>query len=187
MDKLNQLMGEDMPRLLAHEAIHLVLLVDSLWDDYTRSWEKTLTPAHRRFKKDLAEAVGSSREGEPNEMWNRYGIWTRSNSDRGDNIRRRHQYYAEYMLQELGGLTPLDPKRQFGTLEREHVYLRDRQTCWVCEAPVAWSEAEIHHVIEHSRGGPTDVGNGALVHAKCHPKSKAATEELAQKFAAARG
>jgi 5-methylcytosine-specific restriction endonuclease McrA len=66
-----------------------------------------------------------------------------------------------------------DETRIFGQLERELVYHRDKKQCQVpgCGAEVLWSEAEFHHVEEHSRGGTTAIDNGALVHKGCHPKS----------------
>jgi len=39
---------------------------------------------------------------------------------------------------------------------------------------VIWSEAEIHHVDQHSQGGRTVLENDALVHRHRHPKGAAA-------------
>ena len=64
----------------------------------------------------------------------------------------------------------------FGSLERELIYYRDRKRCAVCRAEVVWVEADIHHVEEHVKGGPTALENGALVHRHCHPKGSAAAE-----------
>ena len=175
LDKLNSLLGtRNRPKLRAHDAIHLVLFLDSLWDEYTRSWESTLPMAQDKFSKALASAAAASRAGEPDEFWLSYGVWTRSNSDRGDNIRRRHQFYTRQMVEFLGNLAPKDTKRAFGPLEREIIYWRDGKSCRVCSAEVLWSEAEIHHIEEHSRGGETAPKNGALVHKHCHPKGEAA-------------
>ena len=170
LDKLSHLLGDGrMPKLRAHDAIHLVLFLDSIWDDYTRSWEATLQDAQGSFSESLARAVQSSKQGNPDETWLNYGIWTRSNSDRGENIRRRHRYYSQCMIKFLGNLTPKDPKRAFGPLEREVIYWRDEKKCQVCHAEVLWSEAEIHHIRPHSGGGKTELENGALVHkGPCH-------------------
>ena len=180
LDKLNHLLGNGKtPRLRAHDAIHLVLFLDSIWDDYTRSWESTLHIAQGKFSEALARSMKATQEGEPDETWLRYGVWTRSNSDRGENIRRRHHFYSQRMLELLANLTPLDPQRTFGPLERELIYWRDGKACRVCGAEVLWSEAEIHHVLEHSQGGKTELANGVLVHSHCHPKGNAATKALA--------
>ena len=185
LDKLNQLLGHGKsPRLRAHDAIHLVLLLDSIWEDYTRSWESTLQEAQSKFSAALAKAVESSKKGDPDETWLKYGLWTRSNSDRGDNIRRRHHYYSQRMTAFLGNLTPKDPKRAFGRLDREIIYWRDQKTCRVCGAEVLWSEAEIHHTNPHSEGGKTEHENGVLVHQHCHPKSASATKALADSLGA---
>ncbi len=152
LDKLDQLLGDGKsPKLRAHDAIHLVLFSDSIWEDYTRSWESTLQEAQGKFSAALARAVKSSKQGEPDDTWLKYGVWTRSNSDRGDNIGRRHRYYSERIVELVGNLTPKDPNRVFGPLEREIIYWRDARKCKVCHAEVLWKEAEIHHIEEYVR------------------------------------
>ena len=181
LDKLTDLFGQwKGPKLRAHDAIHLVLLLDTLWDDYTRSWESTIVSAQSGFSKSLVAAAASARNGEPDETWGRYGVWTRSNSDRGENIERRHRYYSQRMHEFMGNITPKDPQRTFGPLERAVVFWRDK-TCRVCDADVSWDEAEIHHLLPHSDGGKTELKNGALVHEHCHPKSAHEVETLRKK------
>ena len=84
------------------------------------------------------------------------------------------------MATYIGNLTPKDPRRAFGSLEREIVYWRDGKKCGVCDSEVPWVEAEIHHIKEHSQGGQTVLENGKLVHKQCHPKGAAANEFAAQ-------
>lgn len=43
---------------------------------------------------------------------------------------------------------------------------------------VEWNECEIHHVVLHSEGGPTNVSNAVLVHKDCHPKSQENVEKF---------
>ena len=187
LDKLNHLLGNwGGPKLQGHNAMHLVLFLDSIWEDYTKGWESTLKDAQNSFSSALAMAAKLSKENPTiydsrTEPWTRYGVWTRSNSDRGDNIRRRHSYYSQRMFEFLGNLTPKDPKRAFNTLEREIIYWRDGGTCQHhgCNAEVLWNEAEIHHIKPHSDGGETVLENGALVHKHCHPKGAAAVAAFA--------
>ena len=175
LDKLDVLLGDGKrPRLRGHDAIHLVLLLDSIWDDYVRSWESTLPAAQDRFSSTLALAAKNQKNGIPDDFWNYYGVWTRSNSDRGENIRLRHQFYSQRMVEFLGNLMPKDSTRTFGPLEREIIYWRDEKHCAVCKAEVLWDGAEIHHVEEHYEGGKTTLENGVLVHNECHPKGSAA-------------
>ncbi len=178
LDKLNVLMGNwKGPKLQAHNAIHLVLFVDSIWDDYTRSWEETLGNAQKQFSEILAEATLAAKQGQPDEAWLQYGQWARSNADRGESIHRRHRYYSARMVELLGNLTPKDPKRAFNSLEREVIYWRAKGKCQAeCGAPVIWEDAEIHHVVQHQHGGKTVLENGVLVHKHCHPKGAAAVE-----------
>ena len=159
----------------------------SIWDDYTRSWEATLQDAQGSFSESLARAVQSSKLGDPDETWLNYGIWTRSNSDRGDRIQLRHRYYSRRMVEFLGNLTLKDPKRIFGPLDREIIYWRENGRCQVCSANVLWDEAEVHHVWPHSEGGRTKLNNGALVHRNCHPKTATETREFADSLESVTG
>ena len=177
LDKLLSIFGNwKGPKLQAHNGIHLVLFLDSILDDYTRSWEGKLEAAQRDFSEMLAKATLSSKQGNAEEAWLQYGQWARTNSDRGESIQRRHRYYASKMVEFIGGLSPKDPKRTFNSFEREFIYWRDKGLCGVpyCGGPVEWSEAEIHHIIEHQDGGTTELTNGILVHKHCHPKGEAA-------------
>ena len=183
LDKLDELLGPaKMPPLRGHDAMHLVLFLDQIWDDYTRSWESKLQEAQRSFSAAVATAAKSSKDGNPDEHWLSYGVWTRTNSDRGENIHLRHRYYCQRIIELLGNLTPLDPKRSFNALEREVIYWRDSTKCQKpgCGAAVPWNEAEIHHIKPHSEGGRTEMGNGALVHKHCHPLSAADVQEFAE-------
>lgn len=183
LDKLDELLGSGkMPPLRGHDAMHLVLFLDQVWDDYTRSWEAKLQEAQGSFSAAVAKAAKSSKDGNPDEAWLKYGVWTRSNSDRGENIQLRHHYYCQRMFELLGNLTPMDPQRAFNALEREIIYWRDSGKCQRagCGAVVIWEEAEIHHIKPHSEGGRTVVGNGSLVHKHCHPLSAADVQGFAE-------
>jgi hypothetical protein len=169
----NLLRDQKRPKVLGHEAIHLVLLVDSLLDDYTRAWEGNFGAAFDDFREHLAKAKQTKDDVTPSEYWLRYGIGTRVNSDRADTIQRRHEFFASKMFENLGP-KPKDPQRAFGRLERELIYYRDRKCCAVCGGEVPWPEVEIHHIEQHSMGGRTELSNGALVHKHCHPKGLAA-------------
>ena len=187
LDELTHLFAQWRgPKLKAHDAMHLVLLLDSLWDDYTKSWEATLEPAQREFSATLVQAAKSARDGDPDETWSRYGVWTRSNSDRGENIERRHRYYSQRMHEFMGNVVLKDQRRAFGPLEREIIFWRDGD-CQVCQAPVLWDEAEIHHLVPHAQGGMTELKNGALVHKHCHPKSEHEVVSLRKKVLGAVG
>jgi hypothetical protein len=170
LDRLEELLAAPgRPRLKGHDAIHLVLLADSLWDDYAPVWEDRLPEALDQFLKQLAGGKATRESLQPDEFWTQYGQWTRVNSDRGDTINRRHAFYADKMLHYLGEVPKKDPKRLFGELEREIIYFRDNRRCMICNGQVLWSDAAFHHIQKHSEGGPTTMTNGALLHRECHP------------------
>lgn len=186
LDRLVDLLGDRKRKpLQGHDAIHLVLLMDSLLDDYTRSWEGGFADAFDKFREQLARDKMTKSNASPGEFWTRYGQWTRVNSDRADTIQRRHEFFARKMLDALRPVLK-DPRRLFGPLEREIIYSRDKKRCQVCKGDVLWGEAEYHHVDEHSQGGRTNLSNGVLVHAECHPKGEAA-HRFALQFKGAEG
>ena len=165
------------PRLVAHNAIHLVLLVDTLMDDYTGAWKPALLGAQEKFAKLHADATLDYNNGVDNETWNVYSSRTRYGADRGQNLKIRDEYYSRRMFAFLGdSLVPLDPTRAFNNLERQVIYWRDGGKCLVCGESVIWYEANIHHVVEHHRGGQTVIANGVLVHSGCHPMGQAAID-----------
>lgn len=167
------LRSKKRPKIIGHEAIHLVLLVDSLLDDYTPSWEETFAEAFDDFRAHFAEGKLGRDGPNPSDYWLRYGVWTRVNSDRGEAIQRRHEFFVGKMRAFLRPKLK-DPQRSFGSLERELVYYRDSKKCAVCDTVIDWAEVEIHHVEQHSKGGRTVLANAALVHRQCHPKGAAA-------------
>lgn len=183
MDRIVDLLrSTERPKLKIHDAIHVVLLVDALWDDYTRSWEKRFPEALDKFISNLAAAKGSKDSAMPDEFWIQYGQWTRVNSDRGDRIAHRHRFYMKKMFEYLAPLELKDPKRIFGELERELLFYKQNKQCAACGSPLKWGDFEVHHVIEHSKGGVTSLDNGALVHVDCHPKGAEATSAFASRF-----
>jgi hypothetical protein len=184
LDKLTALFRDGKrSKIIGHEAIHLVLLVDTLLDDYTHSWEPRFASAFDTFRQNLAQAKSTLDDSNPSEYWTKYGVATRVNSDRAENIQRRHEFFAAKMY-ELLQPQMKDPQRLFGALERELIYYRDRKRCGDCDGEVVWDDAEFHHVQQHSLGGKTTLENGALVHSQCHPKGAAATQKFEKKFRA---
>lgn len=183
LDRLVWLLkGGKHPKLKIHDAIHLVLLVDALWDDYVRSWEKLLPQALDSFLSSLAKAKNSKDSPTPDEFWSQYGQWTRVNSDRGDRIGHRHRFYMTKMLGYLAPLELKDRKRIFGEVEREILFFSQKKSCALCGSSLKWGDFEAHHVTQHSQGGKTVLENGALLHKECHPKSEEAVASFAEKF-----
>ncbi len=186
---LTSLLGDGKrKKVIGHEAMGLVLLVDSLLDDYTRSWTTQLASAFDAFRSNMANATKSRYDERPDEYWLGYGQFTRANTDRAETIERRHQFFAEKMYAAINPQMK-DPTRLFGELEREIIYYRDKKKCQLpsCGASVLWLDAEVHHVESHSQGGRTTLGNGALVHKHCHPKSARDVEAFAKRWETALG
>ena len=183
-DLLHRLLRDGRrPPLKGHDAIHVALLVDRLRDEFTPAWQQQFPLALDTF---LLNLRGASRveEFDPQyRFWSQYGTWTRVNSDRGERISLRHSFYVAQMLTEMPATAPKDPSRQFSAGMRELIYFQQGKTCAVCGSDVNWANAEIHHVKEHQHGGKTALGNAALVHKECHPRSVQTVSEFAEKWA----
>ncbi len=173
------------PKLFGHYLIHLVLLINQLSKEYAGGWERDLAENLYKFDSRRTEAAQNIKNGESHEMtanryYYEYGQLTQTQSNQANNIRRRHAFFVNEML-ELLSPKKLDPKRTFSDLERQTVFFRDKENCQWCKMNgkdhrVAWDECEIHHIIPHAQGGKTGIKNAALVHRECHPKSKKKTE-----------
>jgi len=105
-----------------------------------------------------------------------------SGSDTADVIRMRHAFFLEQVYPKIS-LKPRDPNHLFDALEKEIIWIRDSRKCKnpACGREVSFNEARIHHINEHSAGGPTVFENGVLVCPECHAK-RAHMQTLAPAF-----
>lgn len=163
--------GQTSPRLKGYEAIHIVLLIDSLFDDYTKGWFTNFIRAYDSFKAKAAH----DKKARNGEYWFEYGSLTQTQSANARTIQRRHAFFVKQMFRELKPVL-LDPTRIFGEVEREIVYYRDEKRCAVCKEEIRWQDLEIHHIEEHQIGGLTVTDNAVSVHKDCHPKGQKAVD-----------
>lgn len=161
--------GYKGPKLKGHEAIHIVLLLDSLLDDYSKGWQNNFISAFDDFRTNSVRSK-KSKEGD---YWFKYGSLTQTQSSQAKTIQIRHTFFSEKMFFVLKPVRK-DILRGYGQLEREIIYFRDNKQCAVCGVPVKWQDIEIHHIEEHHKGGQTTIENGVTVHKDCHPKGEAA-------------
>ena len=184
---VTELLGDGKrPRLVGHQAIHLVLLAGDLLDPryVPESWRTRFADAFDHFTERLAQARARERAGQTDmkskefEYMRQYGYKARTSSDAAHNIRDRHLFFSSKMLERMDPKVR-DGRRVLGPLEREIVYWTDRRHCRVCREEVVWNEAEFHHVEPYTDGGPTTITNAALVHRACHPRSEAEVKRFA--------
>jgi hypothetical protein len=70
LDLLTSLLGDGKrKKVIGHEAMGLVLLVDPLLDDYTASWRTNFADAFDSFRLSLAEAAETRYSEKPSEFW----------------------------------------------------------------------------------------------------------------------
>lgn len=180
LDRAVEIFANQMaPKFRGHEAIHIILLIDSLLRDYSDSWMSGFHLAYDEFKLRAAK----DKKARSGDFWFEYGALTQTQSAQGRTIQRRHAFFSEQMLSELKPRL-VDTTRIYGEVEREILYYQQGKKCAHCGQDVKWSELEIHHVEEHHTGGATSLDNGAVVHRACHPKGVEATLSFAKKWAA---
>ena len=173
--------GQKTPKLKGYEAIHIVLLIDSLLDDYSKDWQTNFIRAYDSFKLKAAHA---KKEGS-GAYWFEFGSLTQTQSASARAIQRRHAFFVKEMLSELRPIL-LDKTRIFGELERELIYYNGEKKCAVCSEVIRWPDLEIHHLEEHHVGGPTTIENAVPVHKDCHPRSRQEAIEFNARWIASR-
>jgi hypothetical protein len=178
LDKVCELFEDHTsPKFKGHEAIHVVLLIDSLIHEYAPSWEGKFCHAYDSFKERLAQDK-KKRDGD---YWFKYGALTQTQSAEGRTIQRRHAFFADHMMKAIKPRLK-DETRVFGREDREIVYYRDQKRCAVCKKEIPWDDLDIHHVEEHQHGGETTIENAVPVHRACHPKGQKAVEEFREQW-----
>jgi hypothetical protein len=182
LDKAYSLLSkEKIKKIKGHEAIHLILMIDDLIEDYSPTWETKFYDAFINFRENfLKETRLARKEQKYGEFWDNYGRFTQQGSDKAVHIRIRHNFFIKKMYEFIQP-QKLDTTRIFGTLEREIIYYRHKKKCAKCDVEIPWNDLEIHHLQEHYIGGPTILENGVPVHKLCHPKGKE-NEEFSKKW-----
>jgi len=72
-------------------------------------------------------------------------------------------------LEEAPSIQLKDAKRSFDVGQKLAIYYnKNKRECQYCHKEVDWTDADFHHIIFHSKGGPTTVENGQLMHLVCH-------------------
>jgi hypothetical protein len=179
LDKLYSLLGNrGIKKLKGHEAIHLILLTNSLMNACTPSWESKLLSSFEEFRMESA----NSKRAKTGEYWENYVQWTMTSSDTKQSLSRRHGFFSEKMFKLINPIIK-DSIRGFGGVERQIVYYRDKKKCGVCKSDIDWDDLEIHHILEHQHGGTTSLDNAVSVHANCHPKGNSAIEFAKKRLA----
>jgi hypothetical protein len=169
-------------------AFHFAVFVDALdQGNYTNNWKHSVVEAFLEFKREVASARlhhRETRESLPHHE--RFGrLLSGSGSDTAEIMRIRHAFMLSELYPKIG-LVPRDPNRGFDSLEREVIWNRDRGQCQNpgCPRPerrLAFRDATIHHIVEHSAGGMTALKNGILICPECHA-NRADMQRLTQQF-----
>ena len=64
-----------------------------------------------------------------------------------------------------------DPNRQISINDKKDAYARSNGKCENCNKNIKnYKEAEYHHIIRHTDGGKTELGNIKVLCKNCHKK-----------------
>ena len=167
------------PRLVGHYIVHLILLIDSLLDEYVEeTWAPKIVKSWQEFENRLREATNANKQrgitSDYQEYYTEYGQWTTATSDNANSIRRRHAFFAKEMT-HLMQPERSSPGPSFTELERKLVFFRDHELCQFCKMKnyddhrVSWDECAIHDVTPYDDDQTQRTENGALMHLNCCP------------------
>ena len=157
-------------KLRAHEAIHLVLFVDMLFDGFTDKWNTGIVGAHSKFKNRIP---GNFSEDEAvryaDDLRTYYDKIGKSSGDSGV-IGERHDIYVRWMLRLLDDdirakdiVSPDESPVGF----KEAIFYRDKMICCECRRPVLWEDAVVRFVGKQGVNSCPVLDYHALAHHRC--------------------
>ena len=160
----------------ANLLFHFTMLLDTLLTEhYVQDWQNSYCKAFEEFVAEVQQArLDFKKEHRRSELYDDFAVLVSgSGSDKADKIGKRHAVFANWMRSKLK-VKLKDSKRLFDVLEREVVWWRDDKICKnpLCGRHIPFQEATVHHVTEHTAGGPTQLTNAVLICQKCAPKRK---------------
>jgi hypothetical protein len=93
----------------------------------------------------------------------------------GATLGEYYRWWRDKIAREAG--IRLDPNRLFSPEQKTQLRTAVDGRCALCGEAVAQEDEEFdHYPIPYRNGGVTDVSNGRLVHAKCHPRGRPARD-----------
>ncbi len=176
-DIWNHMEGYHGPAFKPHEILHSLILWLELEYSYSDSWKVLYSDAISEFKRQLNLSVAAPDDRELQEIWIEYGALIRTASNEPRTMKRRHNYFRRWMLEELKP-SIIDVSRSFSPEVRERVYHEAQGICEYSDQSeictdtnvIDFYEAQIHHIIPHAQGGASNVENAALTHKRCNQR-----------------
>lgn len=169
LDTIFQALGDDSRVIRKKSDLPLVyLLVSHLRKNYVLDYR-----IFRDFIIDFFTNVAQVklREGEaPKNHFERY-VELRKKGLTHDTFAERFRIMLGLFLNRSSTIQLKDGKRSFDVGQKLAIYYqKNNRTCQYCSKEVDFGDADFHHVVFHSKGGPTTVENGQLMHVFCHRK-----------------
>jgi hypothetical protein len=119
----------------------------------------------REFMEAFLTAVAN---GDP--AYSEYRLARSHAIDSKPSIETGFNVMLQRLLEYIPDLPLKDPSRSFDYGQKLAIYFRDRKRCRGCDRELRFEEAEFHHLVPWSEGGPTTVENGVLLCPDCHSR-----------------
>jgi len=124
---LECLNGYTGKKLDDHEVYHVILLLNDLYDDYTKNWIDNFQDAFDNFRKNFAYA----RKAKDGEYFRNYAMLTSASASSAGSLKTRHTFFTEKMFAMLKPVLK-DKTRLYGALEREILYYQHDKKRQIC-------------------------------------------------------
>jgi len=169
MDTLFQSLGADARVIRKKSDMPLVYLLTS----YLRKKFVLDFRLLNTFIVDFFTTVAQARikQGEsPRNLYEQY-LELRKKGLTPDTFSERFRILLGLFLTRQPTIHLKDEKRSFDVGQKLAIYYhKDKKICQKCSKEVDFNDADFHHKTFYSKGGPTTVDNGQLMHISCHRK-----------------
>ena len=179
LDTIHNVLGKDARVIRKKSDLPLVYLLTSyLRKKYVFDY-KLLKKFLTGFFTKVAQV--KLKEGETTQNQYEKYVELRKKGLTHDTFSERFRIMLGLFLNESPTIQLKDAKRDFDVGQKLAIYYnKNNRICQKCSEEVDWDDADFHHIVFHSNGGPTTVENGQLMHIACHKqfhKEKGTSEE----------
>lgn len=158
--------GRQRPKFKKYVVITLTGVCLELLDEYDLATHpKEFATAYLGFE---ARRIKNSQLAEDDRDQELSNYTEAARNDSVEAMALRHKILKRQLLEAIPALRVLDPERSFTEEQRFLILHRDKGICQLCHEPVDGDNWHADHIVPHSRGGPTSIENGQLLHVNCN-------------------
>lgn len=158
--------GRQSPKLKKYAVLTLTSACAELLDEYDlASHPREFAGVYLEFE---ARRIKNSQIAEEKRDQELSNYTEAARNDSVEAMALRERILKRALLGALPKLHLIDPDRSFSEDQRFVIFLRDKGVCQLCHQAVEEDNWHADHVVPHSRGGPTSIENGQLLHVSCN-------------------